>query len=86
MTDVFPQPAEVRIAVEEVPPEWSFRSKIEFAEIMAGESESRSLGITNEGGGILEGRLTVSAPWRLWSADYRVKSGRTETISMRFRA
>ncbi len=32
----------------------------------------------------LEGRLTVSAPWQLALADYRVKSGRTETIPVRF--
>ena len=33
---------------------------------------------------VLEGRLTVSAPWQLSSANYRVKPGRTETISIRF--
>ena len=77
-------PAEVRILVEDVPAKIVVPAKIEFDEIEAGESESRLLRIANEGGGILEGRLSVSAPWRLAAAAYRVASGRTENISVRF--
>ena len=52
---------------------------------MAGESESRPLAITNEGGGVLEGRLSVSAPWGLAVTDYRVKSGETDVVEVGFR-
>lgn len=77
-------PAEVRITVEEAPARIVVPGRMEFDEIMAGESESRPLAITNEGGGVLEGRLSVSAPWQLTLTDYRVKSGRTEVVTVSF--
>jgi hypothetical protein len=77
-------PAEVRILVEDVPAKMVVPARIEFDEIEAGTSQSRVLSITNEGAGILEGRLSVSAPWRLSAAVYRVGAGRTENVSVRF--
>lgn len=77
-------PAEVRILVQDVPARMAVPARIEFGEIEAGESQSRVLGITNEGGGVLEGRVSVSAPWQLSAAAYRVGPGRTENISVRF--
>ena len=76
--------ADVSITVEEAPARMVVPGRMEFDDIMAGESESRPLAITNEGGGVLEGRLSVSAPWQLSLTDYRVKSGRTEVISVSF--
>ena len=78
-------PAEVRISVQERPPRMVLPSKMDFQEIMAGASESRPLTITNEGGGVLQGRLSVSAPWHLSAAEYRVKSGQTEVVELSFR-
>ncbi len=78
-------PAEVRIVVDEPPPHLQVPGRIEFDQILAGESQRRDLTITNDGGGILEGRLTVSAPWRLGSSEYRVASGKTATIAVVFR-
>ncbi len=78
-------PAEVRITVEEPPARMVIPGRLEFGQIMAGESESRSLAITNEGGGVVEGRLTVSAPWQLSVTDYGVKSGRSEQVEVSFR-
>jgi hypothetical protein len=78
-------PAEVRISVEERPPRMVLPGKVEFDEIVAGTSASRPLAITNEGGGVLEGRLSVSAPWHLSATEYRVKSGQTETVEVSFR-
>jgi len=77
-------PAEVQIVVENLPARLGVPAKVEFDEIQAGESESRPLAISNEGGGILEGRLSASAPWRLGAAAYSVRSGRTESIPVRF--
>lgn len=78
-------PAEVRITVEEALGSMVLPARLEFGEIMAGESASLPLAITNEGGGVLEGRLSISDPWHLPSANYRVKAGRTEVIEISFR-
>lgn len=78
-------PAEVRILVEEPPARLRVPARIDFAEIMAGETETRQLPITNEGGGVLEGRLAISNPWVLAQPDYRVESGETEIIDVAFR-
>ena len=83
--DQVSSPAEVRIFVEEPPPRMQVPGRIEFEDIMAGASETRPLTITNEGGGVLEGRLAVSAPWRVAVPNYRVNSGQTETINVAFR-
>ncbi len=77
-------PAEVRIIVEEAPARMVVPGRMEFDEILAGETESRPLAIKNEGGGVLEGRLSVSAPWQLALTDYRVKSGQTEVVKVSF--
>lgn len=78
-------PAEVRIVLEEPPPHLQVPARIEFDQIVAGESQTRNLNITNDGGGVLEGRLTASAPWSLTSAQYRVESGKTAAIAVNFR-
>ncbi len=82
--DQVSSPAEVRILVEEAPPRLHVPERIEFGEIMAGESETRQLAITNQGGDWLEGRLTVSNPWRLAASEYRVESAATEIIDVLF--
>ncbi|MGI8432425.1 MAG: hypothetical protein ACR2MW_09075 [Chthoniobacterales bacterium] len=78
-------PAEVRIGVDEPPPHLEVRGRIKFDQLVAGESQTRDLTITNDGGGVLEGRLAVSVPWRLASSEYRVASGKTATIAVVFR-
>lgn len=77
--------AEVKIVVDEPPPHLQAPGRIEFDQIVAGESQNRELQITNDGGGVLEGRLTVSVPWQLATSDYRVASGRTAKIGVTFR-
>ncbi len=77
--------AEVTIIVEEPPAHLQVPGRIEFEQTMAGESQTRDLAITNDGGGVLEGRLSISSPWRLASLGYRVESGKTETIAVTFR-
>lgn len=76
--------AKVKIVVDEPPPHLQVPGRIEFDQIMAGESQPRDLTITNSGGGVLEGRLTVSAPWRLTTPDYRVASGKTTKVPIVF--
>ena len=55
-SDRVSSPAEVTILIEEAPPKLRVPDRIEFAEIRAGESASRSFAIANAGGGVLEGR------------------------------
>ncbi len=77
-------PAEVRIALDEPAARLRAPERIDFAEIMAGKSEVRSFTIANDGGGVLEGHLSVSSPWALAVPDYRVQAGQTETIPIAF--
>ena len=78
-------PAEVQINVEEAAARMAVPAAMEFDEVMAGESEHQPLSITNEGGGVLEGRMSVSAPWELAATEYRVRSGQTEVVEVIFR-
>ena len=84
-SDRVSSPAEVTILIEEAPPKLRVPDRIEFAEIRAGESASRSFAIANAGGGVLEGRLTVSAPWALGVATYRVKAEAPAAVELVFR-
>ncbi len=84
-SDRVSSPAEVTILVEEAPPKLRVPDQIEFREIRAGESATQNFVITNAGGGVLEGRLTASAPWALGSTTYRVSAGATESIALVFR-
>jgi hypothetical protein len=84
-SDRVSSPAEVTILVDEAPPKSRVPDRIEFAEVRAGESASRAFTITNAGGGMLEGRLTVSAPWALGFATYRVNPGTPASVELVFR-
>jgi len=77
-------PAEVRILVEEPAAQLRVPGRIDFSEITAGEIATRQLTIRNEGGGVLEGRLTSSSPWFMALPNYRVESDQTETIDVAF--
>ncbi len=78
-------PAEVSILVEEPPPKMRVPDRPDFGEVMAGESTSRSLTLANDGGGVLEGRVTASAPWIARATTYRVAAGKSESIQIDFR-
>ncbi|MDQ3199263.1 MAG: hypothetical protein M3Q46_08790 [Verrucomicrobiota bacterium] len=77
-------PAAVRISVEEPPARLHVPERIVYDHLVAGTSQTRRVTIENEGGGILEGRLTVSAPWKLDQVDYRVPAGGSEKIAIIF--
>jgi len=77
-------PAEVRIQIEEPAPQLQVPARFDFDPILTGETEIRPLTITNNGGGLLSGHLTVSAPWRITAPTYRVRAGATETIELIF--
>ena len=77
-------PAEVRLAVDEPAARLRIPSRIDFETITAGASAAQTLFIGNLGGGVLEGRLTASAPWKLGKSEYRVAGGETQKIAIIF--
>ncbi len=77
-------PAEVRIEIDDPPPRLQTIGELEFGEIQAGQSALRDLPITNAGGAVLQGRITVSSPWRIAPADFRVEAGKTERVRVAF--
>ncbi len=77
-------PAEVRIEVEDLPAQLQTSNELDFGEVMAGEKALRELPITNAGGGMLQGKITVSSPWRIAPADYRLAAGQTATVRVAF--
>jgi len=77
-------PAEVRIAIEEPPPRIELPSRIDFEPILAGQTASRPFVIRNAGGGVAQGRLTVSAPWQIDRTQYSVTADTEETLTVNF--
>lgn len=77
-------PAEVHIEIDDPPAKLQTIEALDFGEIQAGQSAVRELPITNSGGGRLQGKITVSSPWRVGPGDFCVKSGKTETVRLAF--
>jgi hypothetical protein len=83
--DLSSSPAVVRISIEEPPAVLRAPAEIDFGEVVAGESSSRSLTIANPGGGILGGTISVSGPWETAATEYQVKAGTSRELALRFR-
>jgi hypothetical protein len=83
--DRLSSPAEVRISIEEPPPALHAPAEIDFGEVMAGDSATRSLTLANTGGGVLEGRISVSDPWEIAVSEYRLGAGASEDLLITFR-
>lgn len=66
----------VAITIVDVPPEIAVPEALVFPAILVGTTASRALEITNRGGGLAEGRVTVEAPWKIdGPANYRLAAG-----------
>ncbi|HEX3817705.1 MAG TPA: hypothetical protein VHW03_05400, partial [Chthoniobacterales bacterium] len=77
-------PAEVRIRIDEPAPRLLAPEELDFGETVAGTTVTRPLSLANEGGGKLEGSLTISSPWHLASSVYNLAAGKNETIAVTF--
>lgn len=77
-------PAIVRIEVEEPPPKLQTVGALDFGDVLAGGSVARELPITNAGGGVLQGKIRASSPWRTLPVDFRVEAGKTATVQVDF--
>ncbi len=69
-------PAEVVITIVDAPPVLELPAGLDFPPILAGATLTKPLEITNRGGGLAEGRVSVEAPWKIdGSANYHLGPG-----------
>lgn len=57
--------AKMSIAIVEQPSELTVAGDMEFGEVNLGETAEHEFVVKNKGGGVLEGKLEVPAPWRI---------------------
>lgn len=77
--------AEVVITIVDAAPLLDLPVSLEFPAVLAGATVARSLEITNRGGGLAEGRVSVEAPWKIdGSANYRLGAGTRAVIRLVF--
>ncbi|MDD5350301.1 MAG: hypothetical protein PHQ12_08840 [Chthoniobacteraceae bacterium] len=68
-------PAEILLDIVDAPPRLDGPAPVEFGEIPAGLPATCALTIANAGGGILEGTVSVEAPWTVTPAIYSLGRG-----------
>lgn len=67
---------DVVITIVDLPPAIIVPEVLNFPTILSGATATQPLEITNRGGGLAEGRVTVDAPWKIdGSANYRLAAG-----------
>ena len=78
--------AKAKILVEEPPARFAADvSSLDFSSVFLGESRTLPVRIKNAGGGLLQGRLKVSAPWSFAGpADLTLAEGETKKILITF--
>ncbi len=76
--------AEVRLTIDEPPARLRLSDALDFGEVMAGQNATRPLVLANEGGGLLEGRLSVSSPWVLPTREYHLAAGQASSLPIAF--
>ncbi|MEI6561520.1 MAG: hypothetical protein WCO68_05470 [Verrucomicrobiota bacterium] len=74
--------AEIALTIVDNPPELAAPGVVEFGEIAAGIASSRTLSIGNKGGGVLEGSVTVDAPWSVEPASYKLERGQQAALRL----
>ena len=74
--------AEIVLNIVDNPPELAAPGPVEFGEIAAGIASSRSITISNKGGGTLEGGVTADAPWSVEPANYKLARGQRAALRL----
>ena len=78
-------PVEVVIAITDDPPQIRALGEMEFGTLLVGRKKTKTLEISNVGGGIAEGLLEVGAPWAVEGAkDYRLPAGERRVVKIMF--
>jgi hypothetical protein len=74
--------APITITISEEPPALSVVKSIDFGTLEVGTTREKQIVVQNTGGGILEGRMEVSPPWKvIGSIEYRL--GRNQRRNVR---
>lgn len=77
-------PIKVNIRILDSPPRMSAPARVDFATVF-GEEEIRTIGITNSGGSVLQGKLDLQPPFHLENSGYfRLRRGQSTNITIRF--
>lgn len=75
-------PAEIAINIVDIPPELAAPEPVEYGKIAAGLPATRTVVISNKGGGLLEGRAVVDEPWTIDLAHFRLRHGERATFHL----
>ncbi len=66
-------PATITITVSEEAPALSVAHSIDFGSVQVGETRAEQIILRNSGGGVLEGRMDATPPWKIrGTAEYRL--------------
>jgi hypothetical protein len=68
-------PVEIDIQIVDIPPLPAAPERLDFGEVLLGDTVARTITIANHGGGIMEGDFAVDAPWRIEPSHYRLRRG-----------
>ncbi len=78
-------PGMVRISISEQPPALSVVHALDFGKTLIGETSEEEITIRNSGGGLLAGRVSVPAPWKiLGDPDYSLTRREEKKIRLLF--
>ena len=78
-------PAEVIIRIVDAAPRLIAPATIDFASLLVGETEAKTVELLNRGGGIAEGRLQVREPWKVKGPpSYRLAAGERQVFEVEF--
>jgi hypothetical protein len=75
--------ATISVNITEEPPALSVVHSVDFGAVLVGETSEQQVVLRNSGGGILTGRMDVSAPWRILGAtEYRLSRNQEKKVRL----
>ena len=76
---------DVDITITDAPPELALPGALDFAPLLVGATATKSIEISNRGGGIAEGKADVEAPWKIAGPPrYRLAAGERAVFKIVF--
>jgi hypothetical protein len=76
---------EVAITIVDEPPALALPEMQDFGSVLAGATAAKTIEIRNRGGGVAEGKVTVSEPWKIQGpATYRLGAGERASFQLIF--
>ncbi len=67
--------AEIVIDIVDAPPELAAPESVDFGKVPAGLPATRGVTVSNNGGGLLEGKALADAPWTVEPAYFKLRQG-----------